>query len=116
MVVRVRLTTVSRIVAVAPTLADAVQSAGRTLAVHAANGHEVIVVAVFEGPADGAADAIEALGIAGAASLGIPAGGDDLEPRLAVVLVEAQPDLLLAPIGLTGDDEARVIDDALHDL
>jgi len=126
------------IVAVAPTLSDAVQSAGATLARHAAEGHPVVVVSVFTrdgDPADAAAS--EALGLAGvvhlavdpAAERGYPSGnaehdglraGDDAvkiaASVLAIALGRLEPDLLLAPLGLTGHVDHLVVERALDDL
>lgn len=126
------------IVAVTPTLADAVQSAGATLARHAAEGHAVVVVAVFTSDGDPAdAEAAAALGIAGvvhlavdaAAARGYPDGAhahDGLRPGddapkitaavLAVALGRLAPDLLLAPLGLTGHVDHLVVERALDDL
>jgi hypothetical protein len=129
---------VSTIVAVAPSLSDAVQSAGATLARHAADGHPVVVVSVFTrdgDPADTAA--AEALGLAGVVHLAVdPASergyegvnaehdglrsGDDA-PKvaasvLAVALSRLEPDLVLAPLGLTGHVDHLVVDLALDDL
>ena len=65
------------IVAITPTLSDAVQSAGATLHRHAADGHPVVVVSVFSsdgGPEDAAA--AHALGLAGVVHLALdPAPG-----------------------------------------
>jgi hypothetical protein len=126
------------IVAVAPSLSDAVQSAGATLARHAAEGHPVVVVSVFTrdgDPADAAAAA--ALGLAGVVHLavdpaperGYPAGngehdglraGDDTvkvaASVLAIALGRLEPDLLLAPLGLTGHVDHLVVERALDDL
>ncbi|HWH95181.1 MAG TPA: hypothetical protein VNT03_15075 [Baekduia sp.] len=125
------------IVAVAPTLSDAVQSAGATLNRHAAEGHRVMVVAVFsrDGDVDDAA-ATEALGLAGVVHLALdPATergyaldrvhdglrhGDDA-PKvaasiLAVALGRLEPDLILAPLGLTGHVDHLVVELALDDL
>lgn len=128
----------SRIVAVAPTLADAVHSVGATLARHAAEGHPVVVVCVFsrDGDPDDQA-AAEALGIAGVVHLASdPAGlrgygegpeaydglreDDDVVKSTAAVLAIAmgrlEPDLVLAPLGLTGHVDHVVVDRALDEL
>lgn len=125
------------IVAVAPTLSDAVQSAGATLHRHGAEGHPVIVVSVFstDGDPDDAA-AADALGLAGVVHLAVePAGrrgydehrahdglrpGDDA-PKvaasvLAIALGRLQPDLILAPLGLTGHVDHLVVERALDEL
>ena len=129
---------VTTIVAVAPSLSDAVQSAGATLARHAAEGHPVLVVSVFTrdgDPADAAAAA--ALGLAGVVHLAVdPASergysggnaehdglraGDDA-PKiaasvLAIALGRLEPDLVLAPLGLTGHVDHLVVERALDDL
>jgi hypothetical protein len=128
---------VTTIVAVAPTLADAVQSAGATLHRHATEGHPVIVVSVFsrDGDPDDAA-AAAALELAGVVHLaldpaterGYPPGrvhdglreGDDA-PKvaasvLAVALGRIAPDLILAPLGLTGHVDHLVLEHALDEL
>jgi LmbE family N-acetylglucosaminyl deacetylase len=128
---------VTTIVAVAPTLSDAVQSAGATLHRHAAAGHPVVVVSVFtrDGDLDDAA-AAEALGIAGVVHLALdPATergyaidrqhdglrpGDDA-PKvaasvLAIALGRIEPDLILAPLGLTGHVDHDVVERALDEL
>jgi LmbE family N-acetylglucosaminyl deacetylase len=129
---------VTTIVAVAPHLSDAVQSAGATLARHAAEGHPVVVVSVFsrEGdPADVAA--AEALGLAGVVHLAVdPASrrgyddahaahdglraGDDAPMVAAAVLAIAlgrlEPGLVLAPLGLTGHVDHLVVERALDEL
>ncbi len=127
----------STIVAVAPTLADAVQSAGATLARHAAEGHPVVVVAVFTragDPADEAAAA--ALGLAGVVHLAVDSAAvrgydgrgahdglraDDDAPKvaaavLAIALGRLEPDLVLAPLGLTGHVDHDVVERALDEL
>jgi LmbE family N-acetylglucosaminyl deacetylase len=129
---------VSTIVAVAPSLSDAVQSAGATLARHAAEGHPVVVISVFTRDGDPAdAAAAEALGLAGVVHLAVdPASqrgyegpnaehdglraGDDA-PKvaasvLAIALGRLEPDLVLAPLGLTGHVDHLVIERALDDL
>jgi LmbE family N-acetylglucosaminyl deacetylase len=129
---------VSTIVAVAPSLSDAVQSAGATLARHAAEGHPVVVISVFTRDGDPAdAAAAEALGLAGVVHLAVdPASrrgyegpnaehdglraGDDT-PKvaasvLAIALGRLEPDLVLAPLGLTGHVDHLVIERALDDL
>jgi hypothetical protein len=128
---------VTTIVAVAPTLSDAVQSAGATLHRHAADGHPVVVVSVFsrDGDPDDAA-AAAALGLAGVVHLALdPARergyaegrehdglreGDDA-PKvaasvLAVALGRLGPDLILAPLGLTGHVDHVVVERALDEL
>lgn len=125
------------IVAVAPTLADAVQSAGATLARHAAEGHPVVVVSVFttDGDPDDAT-AAAALGLSGVVHLalepaserGYAAGrehdglqqGDDA-PKvaasvMAIALGRLEPDLILAPLGLTGHVDHLVVERALDEL
>ncbi len=125
------------IVAVAPTLSDAVQSAGATLARHAAEGHPVVAVSVFtrDGDPDDTA-AAAALGLAGvvhlsldpAAQRGYPEGrehdgvreGDDA-PKvaasvMAIALGRLEPDLILAPLGLTGHVDHVVVELALDEL
>lgn len=125
------------IVAVAPTLADAVQSAGATLARHAAEGHPVLVVSVFttDGDPDDA-NAAAALGLAGVVHLALdPAAargyaddrrhdglreGDDAPkvaaPVMAIALGRIEPDLILAPLGLTGEVDHVVVESALDEL
>jgi LmbE family N-acetylglucosaminyl deacetylase len=128
---------VTTIVAVAPTLSDAVQSAGATLHRHAAGGHPVVVVSVFtrDGDPDDAA-AAAALGLAGVVHLALDpasargyaegrehdglAAGDDA-PKiaasvLAVALGRITPDLILAPLGLTGHVDHLVVERALDEL
>jgi hypothetical protein len=128
---------VTTIVAVAPTLSDAVQSAGATLHRHAADGHPVVVVSVFttDGDADEAA-AAEALGLAGVVHLAVDAApargydkrsahdglrGADDAPKvaasvLAIALGRLEPDLILAPLGLTGHVDHLVVEHALDEL
>ena len=127
----------SRIVAVAPRMSDAAQSAGATLARHAAEGHAVVVVSVFtrEGDPDDAL-AAEALGLDGVVHLTV----DDAEARgydehgaydglrpgddapkiaattLAIALGRLEPDLVLAPLGLTGHVDHLVVERALDEL
>jgi LmbE family N-acetylglucosaminyl deacetylase len=125
------------IVAVAPTLADAVQSAGATLAHHAAEGHPTLVVSVFtrDGDPDDAT-AAAALGLAGVVHLALdPAPGrgyatgrehdglhqGDDAPKvaasvLAIALGRLEPDLILAPLGLTGHVDHLVVERALDEL
>lgn len=134
---RATIAGVTTIVAVAPTLADAVQSAGATLNRHAAGGHPVVVVSVFTrdgDPVDTAA--AEALGLAGVVHLAVePAAargyaghrvhdglqaGDDA-PKvaasvLAIALGKLTPDLILAPLGLTGHVDHLVVERALDEL
>jgi hypothetical protein len=128
---------VTTIVAVAPTLSDAVQSAGATLHRHATDGHPVVVVSVFT--RDGAEDdqtAAQALGLAGVVHLALdPAPGrgyaddrahdglrpDDDAPKvaasiLALALGRLHPDLILAPLGLTGHVDHLVVQQALDEL
>jgi LmbE family N-acetylglucosaminyl deacetylase len=125
------------IVAVTPTLSDAVQSAGATLHRHAADGHPVVVVSVFTrdgGEQDAAAAA--ALGVSGVVHLALdpaPARGypehrehdglrpDDDAPKvaasiLALALGRLAPDLILAPLGLTGHVDHLVVEQALDEL
>jgi hypothetical protein len=128
---------VTTIVAVAPTLSDAVQSAGATLHRHAADGHPVLVISVFtrDGDLDDAA-AAAALGLAGVVHLALdPAtergyaidgvhdglrAGDDAPKIAASVLAIAMgrigPDLILAPLGLTGHVDHVVVELALDEL
>jgi LmbE family N-acetylglucosaminyl deacetylase len=128
---------VTTIVAVAPTLSDAVQSAGATLHRHAAEGHPVVVVSVFstDGDPDDAA-AAQALGLAGVVHLALePAAErgydehsahDGLQPGddapkvaasvLAIALGRIEPDLILAPLGLTGHVDHLVVERALDEL
>ena len=131
------MTNTTTIVAVTPTLSDAVQSAGATLHRHAADGHPVVVVSVFShdgGPEDAAA--AQALGLAGvvhlaldpAAARGYPDDrahdglrhGDDAPKVAASVLALAlgrlEPDLILAPLGLTGHVDHLVVEQALDEL
>ncbi|HEY6760233.1 MAG TPA: PIG-L family deacetylase [Baekduia sp.] len=125
------------IVAVAPTLSDAIQSAGATLHRHAAEGHPVVVVSVFttDGDPDDAA-AAEALGVAGVVHLAGDAApergydqlaaydglreGDDavkvVASVLAIALGRLEPDLILAPLGLTGHVDHLVVERALDEL
>jgi LmbE family N-acetylglucosaminyl deacetylase len=129
---------VTTIVAVAPRLSDAVQSAGATLARHAAEGHPVVVVSVFSHDGDPAdAMAAEALGLAGVVHLAVdPAAArgyddrqaehDGLRPEddapkvaatvLAIALGRLEPDLVLAPLGLTGHVDHLVVERALDEL
>jgi LmbE family N-acetylglucosaminyl deacetylase len=125
------------IVAVTPTLSDAVQSAGATLHRHAADGHPVVVVSVFStdgGPEDAAA--AQALGLSGVVHLALdPASArgyadnrahdglrpDDDAPKvaasiLALALGRLHPDLILAPLGLTGHVDHLVVEQALDEL
>lgn len=126
------------IVAVTPRLSDAVQSAGATLARHAAEGHPVVAVSVFSRDGDPAdAMAAEALGLAGvvhvavdpaaqrgyadvhAAHDGLRAGDDAPEvaaAMLAIALGRLAPDLVLAPLGLTGHVDHVVVQRALDEL
>jgi LmbE family N-acetylglucosaminyl deacetylase len=126
------------IVAVTPTVSDAVQSAGATLARHAAQGHAVVVVALFDREGDpAAAVAAHALDLAGVVHVGLPpaaergyeginAGcdgllaGDDCPTlaatALAIALARLEPDLVLAPLGLTGHVDHVVVERALDDL
>ena len=111
----------SRIVAISETLADAVQSVGGTLARHASEGHDVVVVAIFDSASESDAQVAEALGIAGVVSAAAtPAdahhSGDAPIPELAVALAQIRPDLILAPIGLTGTPAAQQIAAALDEL
>src|SRR3954462_13237353 len=126
---------VTTIVAVAPRLSDAVQSAGATLARHAAEGHPVVVVSVFtrDGDAQDTA-AAAALGLSGVVHLaadeadarGYEGGhgphdglrsGDDAPKVVAAVLAIAlgrlEADLVLAPLGLTGHVDHLVVERAL---
>lgn len=127
----------STIVAVAPTLADAVQSAGATLARHAAEGHPVLVVSVFttDGDPDDAI-AAAALGLAGVVHLALDPAADrgyaadrqhdglregDDAPKvaasvMAIALGRLEPDLILAPLGLTGHVDHLVVEHALDEL
>jgi LmbE family N-acetylglucosaminyl deacetylase len=129
---------VTTIVAVAPRLSDAVQSAGATLARHAAEGHPVVVVSVFSRDGDPAdAMAAAALGLAGVVHLAVePAAtrgyddrhaehdglrADDDAPKvaatvLAIALARLEPDLVLAPLGLTGHVDHLVVARALDEL
>jgi LmbE family N-acetylglucosaminyl deacetylase len=130
---------VTTIVAVTPTLADAVSSAGATLARHAAAGHPVVVVSVFTREEDGGGAgpaASQALGLAGVVHLAVdPAAArgydeharydglreDDDTPKvaasvLAVALGRLEPDLILAPLGLTGHVDHVVVQRALDEL
>lgn len=111
----------SRIVAVAETLSDAVQSVGGTLARHAAEGHEVIVVALFGSASASDAEVSGALDISGVVSAGAtPAAqhhtGLAPVPELAVALANVRPDLILAPLGLTGTPAAAQLSAALDEL
>lgn len=128
----------SRIVAVSPSLADAVQSVGATLARHAAEGHAVFAVCLFgvDGDPDDAA-AATALGLTGVVHLGgepaVARGyagelgehdrlrADDhaatiAAAGLAVAFGRLQPDLLLAPLGLGGHVDQEVTHLALDEL
>jgi hypothetical protein len=128
---------VTTIVAVAPTLSDAVQSAGATLHRHAADGHPVLVISVFsrDGDLDDAA-AADALGLTGVVHLALdPATergyaidrvhdglrADDDAPKiaasvLAIAMGRIEPDLILAPLGLTGHVDHVVVERALDEL
>jgi hypothetical protein len=125
------------IVAVAPTLSDAVQSAGATLHRHALDGHPVVVVSVFtrDGNADDNA-AAQALRLSGVVHLALDPASDrgyaddrahdglragDDAPKvaasvLALALGRLQPDLILAPLGLTGHVDHLVVERALDEL
>jgi LmbE family N-acetylglucosaminyl deacetylase len=128
---------VTTIVAVAPTLADNVQSAGATLARHAADGHPVVVVSAFtRDGAEADAAAAAALGLAGVVHLALDpavdrgyadgrehdglAPGDDAvkvaASVLAIALGRLAPDLILAPLGLTGHVDHGVVEGALDEL
>jgi LmbE family N-acetylglucosaminyl deacetylase len=129
---------VTTIVAVAPHLSDAVQSAGATLARHAAEGHPVVVVSVFSRDGDPAdAAAAEALGLAGVVHLALDPAADrgyddahgahdgvragDDAPKvaaavLAIALGRLEPGLVLAPLGLTGHVDHVVVQRALDEL
>jgi LmbE family N-acetylglucosaminyl deacetylase len=131
------VTNTTTIVAVTPTLSDAVQSAGATLHRHAADGHPVVVVSVFtrDGEATDTA-AAAALGLSGVVHLALdpaPARGyadhrvhdgllpDDDAPKvaasiLALALGRLEPDLILAPLGLTGHVDHLVVEQALDEL
>lgn len=107
-----------RILTVAPTLADTVMSVGGTLARHAGAGHDVAVATL-----DVATDAQETtarLGlqtVVAVAAEGAPAAREDaVLSRLAVVLARAAPDLVLAPLGLHGGDDAKLIERLLDRL
>jgi hypothetical protein len=113
---------VARIVAVSPTLSEAIQSVGGTLARHASNGHEAVVVAVF---ADGSEDgweqaASQCLGLAGVVRIGARVDMDDagtaVGAALAVSLSQLEPGLVLSPIGLSGEEGVRIVNDALDAL
>jgi hypothetical protein len=128
---------VTTIVAVTPTLSDAVQSAGATLHRHATSGHPVVTVSLFtrDGNADDTA-AAQALGLAGVVHLALdPASErgydahrahdglrpDDDTPKvaasvLALALGRLHPDLILAPLGLTGHVDHLVLERALNEL
>lgn len=132
----------ARVVAVSPTLADAAQSVGGTLAQHAAAGHEVVLVLVFQGtePAGQRERARTALGLAGVVTIDLPSAadrgydggvgrdgydglGDDDEDTqiaagagLAVALSNLDPTLVLSPMGLSGHVDARILNDALDAL
>lgn len=107
-----------RILAIAPTLADAVMSVGGTLARHVAAGHEVAVVTLAA--AEQAQDAAVQLGIetviAVAAEGAAVAGEDAVLSRLAVVLARAEPELVLTPLGLHGGEDANLIERLLGRL
>jgi hypothetical protein len=131
------VTNTTTIVAVTPTLSDAVQSTGATLHRHAADGHPVVVVSVFshDGEPEDAA-AAQALGLAGVVHLALdpaPArgypddrahdglrDGDDATKVAASVLALAlgrlEPDLILAPLGLTGHVDHLVVEHTLDEL
>lgn len=110
----------SRIVAVAETLADAVQSVGGTLACHAADGHEVVVIALFARASARDAAVVHALGLTGVVGAGaeLPAGHGNGTPvpELAVTIAQVRPDLILAPLGLTGTPAAAAVTAALDEL
>ena len=127
----------ARIAVVAPSLTDAVQSAGGTIARHAADGHDVTLVTVFEPVARDAPTAriTELLGIGGLVGVGLPgaadrgyAGDEHAGSRdddeaiaaagaaLALAIGRLEPDLVLAPLGLTGHVDAAIIDRALSAL
>jgi|HigsolmetaAR201D_1030396.scaffolds.fasta_scaffold00529_6 LmbE family N-acetylglucosaminyl deacetylase len=128
----------TRIVAVTPTLADAVQSAGAALARHAARGDSVFAVCLFsvDGDPDDAA-AAETLGLAGVVHVGAPPAtargyegelgpyqglrdGDEAPmvaaAGLAIALGRLRPELVLAPLGLSGHVDHRIVDRALEEL
>lgn len=132
----------SRVVAITPTLADAVLSIGGTLAHHAALGHEVIVVTVFDHADDHAVtrELRDLLGLSGVVRVDVPPatarGYDSPEGRssydgihdddedaaaavgaaLAVTLSSLDPALALSPLGLAGHVDARLLNDALDAL
>jgi LmbE family N-acetylglucosaminyl deacetylase len=131
----------SRIVAIAPHAGDAVLSCGGTLARNVAQGHEVFLITVLAAPDDlrraddeCAAAALRLSGIVrlevpGAIARGYPEGlgcfdglaAADEAPgavagALAVALARLTPDLVLAPMGLTGHVDQVVLDTALDDL
>jgi hypothetical protein len=104
---------------------------------HAADGHPVVVVSVFT--RDGAEDdrsAAQALGLSGVVHLALDlASGrgyaddrahdglrsDDDAPKvaasvLALALGRLHPDLILAPLGLTGHVDHLVVEQALDEL
>ena len=131
------MTNTTTIVAVTPTLSDAVQSAGATLHRHATDGHPVVVVSVFtrDGDATDTA-AAAALRLSGVVHLALdPASArgyaddrahdglrpDDDAPKvaasiLALALGRLHPDLILAPLGLTGHVDHLVVEQALDEL
>lgn len=115
----------SRIVAVSPTLADAAMSVGGTLARHAGDGHEVVLVLVFEDDsgADMQDEVRQLLGLAGVVVVGHETVDDEDEDAkttvgaaLAVALSRLEPSVVLSPIGLGGHVDARILNEALDAL
>ena len=125
------------IVAVAPTLADAVQSAGATLARHAAEGHPTSSSSVFTAtatrttrrpPPRSASPASctsrwtrrrRAATRPTAQHDGLQEGDDTPKVAasvLAIALGRMEPDLILAPLGLTGHVDHLVVERALDEL
>jgi LmbE family N-acetylglucosaminyl deacetylase len=130
---------VATIIAVSPTLADAVQSVGGTLARHASEGHDVVIICTFGDEADADAQVTELLGLAGIVYIGLPEAsergygeaeregfhgiheGDHDTPNLAgtalaVALSRLNPELILSPLGLTGHIDSVIVHAALQDL
>ena len=132
------MTNTTTIVAVTPTLSDAVQSAGATLHRHAADGHPVVVVSVFSRdgeprttrappkPSASPASSTSRLTRRRRAATRMTArttacGLATTRPKvaasvLALALGRLEPDLILAPLGLTGHVDHLVVQQALDEL
>lgn len=87
-------------------------SVGGTLARHAAAGHDVAVATLtVAAQAESTAAQLGLEAVVAVAAEGVQAAGEDtVMSRLAVVLARAEPELVLAPLGLDGGDDARLIE------